>query len=75
MAGRVHSGAPPFLVVHGEDDRLILIAQREALVARLRDAEVDVEFRRVPGADHVFMGADPVALMNEAIHWLRQRLG
>ena len=72
---QVHAEAPPFLVVHGEDDRLIPIGQSEALVARLRAADVDVEFRRVPGADHVFMGADPEPLMSEAIQWLRQRLG
>lgn len=72
---QVHVGAPPFLVVHGEDDRLIPIAQSKSLVARLRAADVDVEFRGVPGADHVFMGADPLPLMDHAIHWLRQKLG
>lgn len=72
---RVHADAPPFLVVHGEADRLIPIAQSEALVARLREAGVDVDFHAVPGADHVFMGTDPSPRMDEAIAWLRERLG
>ena len=68
---RVHSGAPPFFVMHGEDDRLIPIAQSEVLVDRLAAAGVEVTFRRVPGADHVFMGVDPLPLMDETITWLR----
>ena len=56
----VTAGAPPFLLVHGENDGLVPIGQSEALLAALQAANVESELVRVPGADHVFLGTDPV---------------
>ena len=71
---RVHSAAPPFLVMHGEADGLIPIAQSDALVTALREAGVEVDVVRVPGADHVFIGTDPLPLIDHAVDWLRNQL-
>ncbi len=59
---RVHPGAPPFLLVHGERDTMVPGAHSEALAARLREAGVPVELRVVPGADHGWHGASDVAV-------------
>ena len=71
----VHPDAPPFLLVHGDADGTVPIAQSELFADALAAAGVPVEFRRVPGADHVFLGADPVPLMREAVAWIAARVG
>lgn len=57
---QVHSGAPPFLVIHGEYDSIVLAAESEHFVSALRTAGVDVGYFEVPGAQH---GFDAVASM------------
>ncbi|MGV9454602.1 alpha/beta hydrolase fold domain-containing protein [Streptomyces sp. NPDC003635] len=52
----VTADAPPFLILHGTDDVLIPLAQGEQLAAALREAGAHVDFRPVPGADHVWAG-------------------
>lgn len=52
----VTADAPPFLILHGTDDALIPLAQGEQLAAALREAGAHVDFRPVPGADHVWAG-------------------
>ncbi|MEW2294213.1 alpha/beta hydrolase [Streptomyces sp. NPDC006743] len=54
----VTPGAPPFLVLHGTDDTVVPRAQGERLTAALRRAGVPVDFRPVPGADHLWVGLD-----------------
>lgn len=48
----VSADDPPTLLVHGEADKAVPIAQSEALAAKLREAGVPVEVIRVPGAGH-----------------------
>lgn len=43
---------PPFLIVHGEQDRLVPLSQSQALAERLREAKVAVELVCVPGVGH-----------------------
>jgi len=45
---------PPFLVIHGDSDGMVPIAQSETLVASLQSAGVDVTFVPLPGAGHEF---------------------
>ncbi|MEU9194607.1 alpha/beta hydrolase [Streptomyces hundungensis] len=52
----VHADAPPFLVLHGTEDRLIPLAQGEQLTAALRQVGARVDFRPIPGADHGWAG-------------------
>ncbi|UCC65008.1 MAG: prolyl oligopeptidase family serine peptidase, partial [Anaerolineae bacterium] len=46
----------PFLVIHGEADGMVPIAQSELLVAALKEAGVEVTFVRLPGVGHSFSG-------------------
>lgn len=68
---RVHRGAPPFLLVHGERDTMVPGAHSEALAARLREAGVPVELRTVPGADHCWHGASGDAVEEVFVRSLR----
>ena len=53
----VDAGDPPFLVIHGEADGMVPIAQSELLVAALKEAGVEVTFVRLPGVGHSFSGS------------------
>jgi dipeptidyl aminopeptidase/acylaminoacyl peptidase len=57
LASPVHNVSaddPPFLIIHGEMDEMVPIAQGEALYTALVDAGVDAEFVRVKNANHGF---------------------
>jgi acetyl esterase/lipase len=45
---------PPVLVIHGEDDPVVPISQSELLVDRLKSADLDVTFVRLPGFQHSY---------------------
>lgn len=74
---QVHPDAPPFLVVHGEFDSVVLPAESEHFVAALREAGAEAEYLEVHGAQH---GFDAVAsLRTRAVarlcaDWLRTRV-
>src|SRR5262249_4748907 len=52
---RVHSNAPPFLVIHGSRDSVIPIEQARSFVERLRAASHSlVGYIELPGAGHGF---------------------
>ena len=70
----VTADAPPFLWCTARTDGLVPIGQSEQLLAALQAAGVDAELVRVPGADHVFLGADPVPLLEQAVAFLHARL-
>ena len=52
----VDADDPPFLVIHGEDDDMVPIAQSELLAAALKEAGVEVTFVRLPGFGHGYAG-------------------
>jgi dipeptidyl aminopeptidase/acylaminoacyl peptidase len=54
----------PVLVLHGTDDRVVPIAQADALVDRLRAAGVPVEYQRYDGAGH---GLRAIAHVEDAL--------
>ncbi|WP_044386307.1 alpha/beta hydrolase [Streptomyces cyaneogriseus] len=54
---RVTADAPPFLILHGTRDTVIPVAQGRALASALRAAGAEADFRPVPGADHLWIGA------------------
>jgi acetyl esterase/lipase len=63
-----HVDAPPMLVLHGEDDRTVPIAQSEQMAEHLAAIGADVTFEPVPGADHIFAGhPDPSRIIERAI--------
>jgi acetyl esterase/lipase len=52
---RVHSEAPPFLVIHGSADSVIPVAQARSFVERLRaESHSVVSYVELPGAGHGF---------------------
>jgi acetyl esterase/lipase len=55
----VSDSAPPILLVHGDEDRLVPVGQSIELHQRLADAGARVDLRIVAGADHCLIGADP----------------
>lgn len=70
----VRRNAPPFLLVHGEDDLLVSIEQSEQLASALTATGATVELVRVAGADHGFVGVDPLPLIDHAVAFLRSHL-
>lgn len=53
------AGDPPFLVIHGEADPLVPIAQAERMIAALEKAKVPVEVIRVKGGGHGLRAEKP----------------
>jgi acetyl esterase/lipase len=52
---RVGAGAPPFLVIHGENDMIIPVREARQFVERLREASGNpVGYVELPGAGHGF---------------------
>jgi len=54
----VSADDPPFLILHGEEDALVPIAQSEELLAKLQAADVQVELVPVANAGHGFKPVD-----------------
>ncbi len=48
---------PPFLLIHGEGDKTVPVAQSHLMEARLKAAGVPVESIYIPGVDHSFVGS------------------
>jgi acetyl esterase/lipase len=52
---RVHPGAPPFMVIHGDRDTLVPVADARDFVRRLREvSRAEVRYVELPGAEHAF---------------------
>lgn len=74
---QVHPGAPPFLVVHGEFDSVVLPAESEHFVDALRQVGVDTTYFEVPGAQHGFDAVASLrtrAVANLCSHWLTTKV-
>lgn len=48
----IDSSDPPFLIVHGEKDKIVPISQSEILAAALQEKGVEVTFIRLPNLTH-----------------------
>ncbi len=48
------SAIVPFLIIHGESDEIVPIAQSQALAGKLFGAGADIEFHSLPGEGHSF---------------------
>jgi acetyl esterase/lipase len=52
---QVHADAPPFFVIHGDNDSLVPVEQARRFVARLREvSRAGVLYAELPGAPHAF---------------------
>lgn len=52
---------PPFLLVHGDEDKVVPVEQSRLAEAAMRGKGVGVEAIYLPGIDHSWIGANPVA--------------
>jgi acetyl esterase/lipase len=64
------AGAPPMLLVHGAEDRIVPVGQSEELHHRLTGVGAPSDLHIVPGADHCFVGADLAPLVRDALDFL-----
>ena len=73
----VHPDAPPFLLLHGADDRLIPCVQSERLYDTLVEAGVEVELDVYEDAGHMWAGSADAAskALDRTIDVLRRRFG
>lgn len=53
---RIHADAPPFLLVHGDEDTMVDCSHSQALASALEKAGSPVELWTVQGADHGWHG-------------------
>ncbi|GHF92072.1 lipase [Kitasatospora xanthocidica] len=67
-----HAG-PPFLIIHGTADQVVPHSQSELLADLLRP-HTSVELVTVPGADHIFVGADIEPLVARSVAFLADHL-
>jgi acetyl esterase/lipase len=52
---------PPFLLIHGDSDKVVSVTQSEMARDRMKAVGVPVETIILPGIDHSFIGATPAA--------------
>ncbi len=52
----VDANDPPFLLIHGEGDKVVPVSQSHLMEARLKETGVRVESIYIPGVDHSFVG-------------------
>lgn len=78
----VDHGDPPFLLMHGSDDRTVPETQTEELDAALRAKGVSVRKIVIPGVDHSWIGKTPAATrdasrfaLRTAIDFIEDRIG
>ena len=65
------AAAPPLLLVHGTEDRVIPTEQSIQMHERLVELGAPAQLGVVPGADHCFAGVDLGPLVEDAIAFLR----
>ena len=65
------AGAPPFLIVHGAEDRLVPPSQAVHLHKALQDAGVDARLLIVPGKKHAWLG---LGALRQAVAFLKDKL-
>jgi acetyl esterase/lipase len=78
----VDKSDPPMLLMHGEADRTVPVAQTRLFDAALRKAGVPVRTIIIPGVDHSWIGTTPEATaqasrqaLGEAIDFIDARIG
>jgi acetyl esterase/lipase len=50
---------PPFLLIHGDSDRTVPVAQSRAMIGKLKALGIKSEFIELPGTDHSWIGKTP----------------
>ena len=68
----VDSGDPPVLLIHGEADAVLPVAQSQLLRDALLDADVNVAMTIIPGAGHSWISETPEATRAASRQALRE---
>ncbi len=63
----VNANTPPFLLIHGDEDSQVPVAQSHAMEAKLRAAGVPVQAIYIPSVDHSFIGKTPSDTRNAVL--------
>ncbi|HYP15045.1 MAG TPA: prolyl oligopeptidase family serine peptidase, partial [Bryobacteraceae bacterium] len=72
----ISAAAPPFLVIHGEQDTVVPIAETEDFFNKMRQAGADIAFRRVAAGHHWLTFYDTNAAAKAAVlHFLDRTIG
>jgi acetyl esterase/lipase len=66
--------SPPLLLVHGDDDRVVPDGQSRELHERIVSRGGPAELEIVPGADHGFVGAELIPLVDDGLSFLSRVL-
>jgi acetyl esterase/lipase len=75
---QVHPGSPPFFVLHGEYDSVVLPAESRHFVAALEEAGVESRYFEVPWAQHGFDAIASLrtrAVAGMCVEWLVAQVG
>jgi alpha-L-fucosidase 2 len=77
--GKVRSGMPPFLLIHGTADPLVPFAQSRAMCGKMQSVGASCELFRVPGGGHGIRRWDASPEISEPYkremtRWLREKL-
>ena len=77
----VHKGAPPFMIMHGRQDKLVPFSQSQLLFDSLRQAEVPAQLVAVDHAGHDFKPVEgnpepsPPRLRQRVVDFFRRTFG
>lgn len=71
----VTKDAPPFLIIHGDNDHTVPFSQGEALYDKLKEAGADVKLLVLEGADHADMPFFQEELWQRIIAFFKDKLG
>lgn len=70
--GFVNSGTPPFLLLHGAQDKVADPAQSRQFRDAMQKAGARAELVMIPGVDHSFIGTTPQATREASLEALRR---
>ena len=65
---------PPTLLIHGDADGLVVVANSHEMYAALQVSGVESKLLIIPGADHGFRGTDAVLAATAMVDWFVQHL-
>lgn len=71
----VKADTPPFLLVHGAEDKTVDPAQSVHFNETMKAAGASVELLMIPGADHSFIGHTPEATRDASLQALNRSFG
>lgn len=72
--GYIKAGMPPFLIMHGSEDKLVSPAQSEQLYQALSEKDNRVEYVVLEGADHGDLYWFQKPVIDKVVRWFEENL-